>query len=327
MAFAGSREDVPLKCLRFNDGSSLPMLGLGTWNAPPGEVGAAVQVALRLGYRHIDCAAIYGNEAEIGTAIRAAIDEGVVTREELWITSKLWNNAHAPEAVAPALKQTLADLRLDHLDLYLIHWPVAFRPGVLMPESAEDLIALEELPIAATWEALEATVEQGLCRHIGVSNFGAATLGALLNQARIRPAVNQIELHPYLQQSDMLSFCEARGVHLTGYAPLGSAGRPAFIRPAGEPVLLEDPTIHAIAVQRGITPAQVLLRWALQRGTAVIPKSVSPARLYENLAAAEGDLAAEDMEAIAALDLGRRYIDGSIWVKPGGPYTLESLWA
>ena len=140
-----------MKCLRFDDGSSLPMLGLGTWNAPPGEVGAAVHAALRLGYRHIDCAAIYGNEAEIGTALSAAIDEGVVTREQLWITSKLWNNAHAPEAVEPALKQTLADLRLDHLDLYLIHWPVAFRPGVLMPESAEDLIALEELPIAATW--------------------------------------------------------------------------------------------------------------------------------------------------------------------------------
>ncbi len=153
------------------------MLGLGTWNAPPGEVGQAVHAALRLGYRHIDCAAIYGNEAEIGAALQAAIDEGVVTREQLWITSKLWNNAHAPEAVEPALKQTLADLRLDHLDLYLIHWPVAFRPGVRMPETAEDLIALEELPLAATWAAMEAAVEKGLCRHIGVSNFGLATLG------------------------------------------------------------------------------------------------------------------------------------------------------
>nr|WP_216902322.1 aldo/keto reductase [Synechococcus sp. CCY 9618] len=303
------------------------MLGLGTWNAPPGDVGAAVHAALRLGYRHIDCAAIYGNEAEIGEALSAAIREGVVTREQLWITSKLWNNAHAPADVQPALERTLADLQLDHLDLYLIHWPVAFRPGVLMPETAADLIPLEELPIASTWAAMEAAVEQGLCRHIGVSNFGRATLESLLAQARIRPATNQVELHPYLQQNELLAFCQALGIPLTGYAPLGSAGRPAFIRPAGEPVLLEDPTINAIAQQRGITPAQVLLRWALQRGTAVIPKSVSPGRLCENLMAAEGDLAAEDMEAIAGLERGHRYIDGSIWVKEGGPYTLENLWA
>jgi len=303
------------------------MLGLGTWNAPPGEVGAAVQAALRLGYRHIDCAAIYGNEPEIGAALAAAIGEGVVTREQLWITSKLWNNAHAPEAVAPALERTLADLQLDHLDLYLIHWPVAFRPGVLMPEGAEDLISLEALPLAATWAAMEALVDRGQCRHIGVSNFGIGTLESLLGLARIRPAMNQVELHPYLQQSELLAFCEAQGVHLTGYSPLGTPGLPPQLRPAGQPVLLEDPTITAIATRRGLTPAQVLLRWALQRGTAVIPKSVSPARLGENLAAAEGDLAEEDMAAIAGLDRGLRFLDGSFWVKPGGPYTLETIWA
>jgi alcohol dehydrogenase (NADP+) len=316
-----------LKFLTFDDGSSLPMLGLGTWNAPQGEVGAAVQAALRLGYRHIDCAAIYGNEAEIGSALNDAIAMGVARREQLWITSKLWNNAHAPDDVGPALQRTLADLQLEYLDLYLIHWPVAFRPEVLMPETAEDLISLDQLPIAATWAAMEAAVEKGLCRHIGVSNFGAATLEALLGQARIRPAMNQVELHPYLQQNELLAFCQARGVQLTGYAPLGSAGRPAHMRPPGEADVLQDPTIVAIAQQRGITPAQVLLRWALQRGTAVIPKSVNQARLCENLLAAEGDLAAEDMEAIAGLDRGHRYIDGSFWVKPGGPYTLESLWA
>ncbi|MCP9834229.1 aldo/keto reductase [Cyanobium sp. Aljojuca 7A6] len=300
----------------------MPMLGLGTWNAPPGEVGAAVTAAIKLGYRHIDCAAIYGNEAEIGEAVAGAIRSGLVRREDLWITSKLWNNAHAPEDVAPALQRTLADLQLEQLDLYLIHWPVAFRPGVLMPESAEDLVSLETLPIAATWAAMEVAVDGGLCRHIGVSNFGMATLYSLLGQARIRPAMNQVELHPYLQQKGLFAFCEAHGVHLTGYSPLGT---PGFA--SGQPVLLEDPTITAIATQRGLTPAQVVLRWALQRGTAVIPKSVSPARLAENLAAAEGELAPEDMEAIAGLDRSHRFIDGSFWVKEGGPYTLENVWA
>ncbi|KAF0805931.1 aldehyde reductase [Alcanivorax xiamenensis] len=315
-----------MQTLAFENGDTLPIIGLGTWKSQPGEVHQAVREALRAGYRHIDCAHIYGNEKEVGQALNEALSAGEVRREELWITSKLWNSAHAPEEVAPALRQTLSDLGLDYLDLYLIHWPVAHKPGVIFPHSGEDLLSLEERPIAATWATLEALVDDGLTRHIGVSNFSIRKLQALLETARIKPAMNQIELHPYLQQNSMLEFCHANGVHLTAYSPLGSFDRPEAFKAADEPVLLEDPVIMEIAERHQASPAQVLIRWATQRGTAVIPKSVNPERLRQNLAAADLELDGGDMDRIAALDKHRRYVSGANWAQPGSPYTLENLW-
>ncbi|WP_133492299.1 aldo/keto reductase [Alcanivorax sp. 24] len=315
-----------MQTLAFENGDTLPIIGLGTWKSQPGEVHQAVREAIRAGYRHIDCAHIYGNEKEVGQALNEALIAGEVRREELWITSKLWNSAHAPEEVAPALRQTLFDLGLDYLDLYLIHWPVAHKPGVVFPNSAEDLLSLEERPIAATWAALEALVDDGLTRHIGVSNFSIRKLQALLETARIKPAMNQIELHPYLQQNSMLAFCHANGVHLTAYSPLGSFDRPEAFKAADEPVLLEDPVIMEIAERHQASPAQVLIRWATQRGTSVIPKSVNPERLRQNLAAADLELDDRDMDRIAALDKHRRYVSGANWAQPGSPYTLENLW-
>ncbi|MEM6434789.1 MAG: aldo/keto reductase [Cyanobacteria bacterium P01_D01_bin.115] len=312
--------------LLFKNGDQMPMLGLGTWKSAPGDVYQAVKAAVQAGYRHIDCAHIYGNEAEIGQALSELFGEGVITREQLWITSKLWNNDHAPDAVRPALETTLANLQLDYLDLYLIHWPVALQPDAQFPLTPEKMISLDDLPLLTTWQAMESLVDAGRCRHIGVSNVSRPKLQTLLDAARMKPEMNQIELHPYLQQPALLTFCQQHDIHLTAYSPLGSKDRPDSLKAADEPMLLADPAIGAIAQRHGITPAQVLISWALHRGTAVIPKSTSPERIRENLAAASVSLSEADMDAIAALDRHRRYVDGTFWEIKGGPYTAASIW-
>jgi alcohol dehydrogenase (NADP+) len=315
-----------MRSATFANGDRMPLLGLGTWKSAPGDVGAAVREAIRLGYRHIDCASVYGNEPEVGEAIQGAIAAGEVRREELWITSKLWCNAHGRDPVEPALRRTLADLGLAWLDLYLIHWPVPIKPGVAFPSSGDDLLPPAQVPLGSTWEGMEAAQEAGLTRHIGVSNFSSRKLHDLLAHCRIRPEVNQVERHPLLQQPALVADCAAEGVHITAYSPLGSGDRPAALKGADEPVLLDNPVIGAIAAEQGCSPAQVLIAWQLQGGLSTIPKSVSPARLRENLAAAEITLTPADLARIAALDQQRRLVDGSFWLLEGSPWTLQTLW-
>lgn len=315
-----------MQTLTFANNDKMPSLGLGTWKAEPGEVGNAVKDAIQIGYRHIDCAAIYGNEAEIGVALEAVLQAGEVTREELWVTSKLWNNAHAEEQVPLALQQTLHDLRLDYLDLYLIHWPVAIRPDIVFPTAGEHFLSLDEMPLFATWAGMEACVEKGLARHIGVSNFNSKHLEEISHTATIKPEMNQVELHPFLPQSGLLDYCQQKSIHLTAYSPLGSGDRPQMLKTANERSLLENAAVEAIANTHNCSPAQILLSWAIARDTAVIPKSVNPARLVENFESTQIVLNMGEMAKLTELETGARYVNGTFWTIEGSPYTLDGLW-
>ena len=315
-----------MKYISITNSDAIPALGLGTWKSSNGEAAQAVSKAIEIGYRHIDCASIYQNQKEIGTALNDALKTGRVIREQLWITSKLWNNAHAKKHVQPALERTLKDLQLDYLDLYLIHWPVNFQPNIVFPKRPEEFIDPDDIPIIETWQAMERMVEKGLCRFIGVCNFNLTRLIDLKGQAKIQPLMNQIELHPYLQQVKMLEYCNKHNVLLTAYSPLGSADRPAALKKNNEPSLLNHPIVLKIAEERGMTPGQVLLVWGLSRGTVVIPKSVNPERLQENFLAADLELDASDLLTINELEQGYRFVDGSFFETPGSPYSVAELW-
>mgnify|MGYP002619513253 CR=1 FL=1 len=311
-----------MKTLQFSNQDQIPALGLGTWKSSPGEVGKAVIHAVQSGYRHIDCAAIYGNEKEIGEALAYLFKSGVVKREELFITSKLWNNAHRFDDVTPALHQTLADLQLDYLDLYLIHWPVAHIKGAVNPKIASDFLSLTDIPLIETWEGLIHTKKSGLTKHIGVSNFSKKKLTSLIINSSESPEVNQVESHPFLTQEPLIELCNKHNILLTAYSPLGSRDRVK----ENAPDLFVHKTIQSIAKTHQIPEAQVILAWGLQRNTIVIPKSITPARITENFNAQFVTLTPEEMKQISALNQDYRYIDGSFWVKDGNGYTLENLW-
>ncbi|KAJ1969731.1 hypothetical protein IWQ62_000433 [Dispira parvispora] len=255
-------------------GSKIPALGLGTWRSKPNQVKNAIKTAYKLGYRHFDCAATYENEAEVGEAFT----EAQITRNQIWVTSKLWNTEHRAEDVLPACERTLKDLQVEYLDLYLMHWPLAFkRKGQSFGNSERDAnghpILEKDVTPLDTWRAMEKLVELGKAKNIGVSNFSISQLKPLLEHATIRPAVLQIECHPYCPNNELLAFCKNHGIHVTAYSPLGSIS---------EPRVREDPVVEQIAKETGRTPAQVLIAWGLQRGTSVLAKSVTPSRIEEN---------------------------------------------
>jgi alcohol dehydrogenase (NADP+) len=315
-----------MKYLQFSNNDKMPMLGLGTWKSAKGEIYQTVRKAIEIGYRHFDCAFIYGNENEIGQAISDAINNKEVTRNELWITSKLWNNRHQKADIPSAIEITLDSLKLEYLDLYLIHWPVTLKYEVNYPQNGSEMVDLKHIPLTETWEGMIALKDKQWAKHIGVSNFSIKKINQLIADTGVCPEALQLELHPFLQQNKIIDFAKFNNIVITGYCPLGSADRPANRITEGEPKLFENKIIIDIAHDKGATPAQIMLAWAVNRGTSVIPKSVNPQRLKENLEAADIELSPSDMQKINDLDQHYRYIKGDFWCLEGSGYTLENLW-
>jgi len=305
------------KCpnLKFNNKHEIPALGLGTWKSKPGEVQAAVEAAIDAGYRHIDCAWIYGNEKEIGQAFKKKFDEGL-KREELFVTSKLWNTKHDPADVEPALKESLRDLQLDYLDLYLIHWPIGLQGGEdRFPKGPDGKLLYSEVDYTDTWQEMEKAVDKGLVRSIGLSNFNSKQIQRVLDVARIKPAALQVEIHPYLIQNELVNFCKENGIVVTGYSPLASRDRPWA--KAGEPLLLEDEKVIAVAKSHNKSAAQICIRWQIQRGLTCVPKSANPDRLKQNFNVFDFELSDADMKTINSFNkpwracLPKITVDGS----------------
>lgn len=299
--------------------ASIPQLGLGTWKAEPKLVSNIVSKAIQSGYRAIDCACDYGNEKFVGEGIKTGIETTNISRKQLFITSKLWNTYHKPDHVGPACVKSLKDLGLDYLDMYMIHFPISLKfvpfekryPPEWIHDSeneATSKIVTEKVPLRDTWRAMEALVDEGLVRHLGVCNFPFALLSDLLSYAKIRPSVLQIELHPYLQQNRLLKFCSSENIVVTAFSSFGATSYKSLGMDQGHD-LFKDPTLVAIASAHSKTVAQVMLKWAVQRKTAVIPKTSQSQRLVENMSIFDWELSQEDMQKIAKMDKGIRYND------------------
>ncbi|TBR37780.1 aldo/keto reductase [Marinomonas agarivorans] len=298
--------------------ATIPSVGFGLWKVPNEICADTVYEAIKAGYRHIDSASDYGNEKETGEGIARAIKEGICTREELWVTSKLWNTYHAKEHVKPALMRTLEDLQLDYLDLYLIHFPIAqafvpfednYPPGWTVDPAAAPKMTLAKVPLHETWTAMESLADEKLVNHIGVCNYNTGLLHDLMNYATVKPHSLQIESHPYLTQERLIRLAKQYDLQVTAFSPLGALSYLELDMAGQQESTLEQPVVKAAAARLGKTPAQVVLRWGIQRGCSIIPKTSKPERMKENLSLFDFELTQAEMEAISALNQNRRFND------------------
>ena len=305
------------------DGASMPRVGLGLWKIARDRTAGLVLDAIEAGYRHLDSAADYGNEAETGEGIRQALAAGHCRREDLWVTSKLWNTYHHPDNVRPACERTLSDLGLEYLDLYLVHFPISLRyvdfaeryppEWFFDPAAKQPVMEIAPVPLSDTWGAMEELVEQGLVKRIGVCNYTSGLLHDLIAYARIRPVVLQIESHPRLTQEALLRLARQYGLAVTAFSPLGAASYVELEMAGDSDSVLTEPAVAEAAARLNRSPAQIVLRWGLQRGTAVIPKTSRKERLRENLALFDFSLNETEMAGISALNRNRRFNDPGIF--------------
>jgi diketogulonate reductase-like aldo/keto reductase len=311
-------------------GARMPAIGLGTFGSDhisADDMAAAVKGAIQVGYRHLDCASVYGNEDRIGAALQEVFAHGL-RREELWITSKLWNDKHEPDDVIASCRKSLADLRLDTLDMYLVHWPFPnfHPPGCSVESRSPDARPYIHESFMKTWRQMERLVGMGLVRHIGTSNMTIPKLRLLLRDASIKPAVNEMELHPHFQQPELFDFVRANGMEPIGYCPIGSPNRPPRDRTPDDTVDIEDPVIGAIAERLGVHPAVVCVKWAVERGQTPIPLSTKRRNYLANLQGTVTEpLTAAEMRAIAGIDRNCRLIKGQVFLWKENQ-AWEDLW-
>lgn len=310
--------------VKLNTGAEMPLAGFGVWKVDKETCAETIVNAIKVGYRHFDCAADYGNCIQVGDGLKQAIDSGLVTRDELFITSKLWNTYHQPEVVEKALDRILDEMKLEYLDLFLMHFPLSFKfvPfEVKYPSNfgVGPTVELDDVPVIDTWRAMEKIYKGGKkVKAIGVSNFNGALLMELFKVCEVPPAALQIEHHPYLQQPQLVKFAQNKGIVITAYSSFGGSSYLELDNPLAKssPSLLEHETIVNIAKKYNKTTAQVLLRWATQRQITVIPKSNNPDRLKQNLFFNDFDLSDEDFKQIGELDRNIRFNDPKDWLGP-----------
>ncbi|KAL7241882.1 hypothetical protein ACSBR1_014456 [Camellia fascicularis] len=309
--------------IALNSGQKMPVLGLGTATFPRVAAEVVIQAvlqAIELGYRHFDTASAYQTESTLGTAIEEALRLGLVkSRDELFITSKLWGTDSHPQLVLPSLQKTLRELKLEYLDLFLIHWPISIKPGAIeIPPKTEDIVPMD---FKSVWEAMEDCQRQGLTKSIGVSNFSSKKLGDILAFATIPPAVNQVELNPYWQQKKLRDYCKANGVTVAAFSPLGAAGTTW-----GSSRVMESEVLNEIARAKGKSVAQVCLRWEYEQDIAIVVKSYNKERMKQNLEIFDWALSEEESKKISEIPQSRR-VTGEEFTSATGPYkTPEELW-